>query len=398
MSKQPDIWQALSGTLPTAAFMVEWQKRFGADLDTARRFLLPTGMATHWPCPDCPEPHELRPAANGVYVAVPPDESCEKVHLNKAAIMLYRFDLAQFIEDISSALSLTGAPAPLTGNSRTWNIGYASTSSGATIPVFLCIQPTSTNLDTAYALICREISGTCCILVPSAQGVLPTFRQTVARDGHRFFSLADLLRPSSSGTWSNLVTPSVLSGDNAIDTQDRPYVFEHHAAGWRIVYDHSEDMFLKQGLLGALYLKHLLHHPGAVIHALDLESMVDARKAFRSRKNNSKGSEKDEASRLISEKKRLITEAEVMREQGRMIEANETDSDIEKIEEAIRGALRNTTDDGERARNNVRKAIDAAFRALARFPHSKHFLSHLKQHLSRGYELQYNPPQGVTWH
>ena len=72
------------------------------------------------------------------------------------------------------------------------------------------------------------------------------------------------------------------------------------------------------------------------------------------------------------------------------------DGEIEALESALKGA--GAADTGERAFDNVRKALRVVLKQLRRGgPQEQAFAEHLRTHLSIGFECHYTQPQGRIW-
>ena len=88
-----------------------------------------------------------------------------------------------------------------------------------------------------------------------------------------------------------------------------------------------------------------------------------------------------------------------MREEGRDAEADRVAAEILALEKESERLQRPANDDGNRARDNIRKSVDAVHRNLAKRGAAGKLLSdHIRKHLDLGFEIQYRPPPGLEWH
>ena len=144
---------------------------------------------------------------------------------------------------------------------------------------------------------------------------------------------------------------------------------------------------------------YLLHHPGEVISAFDLEVAILPEKAqARARDSIQAQLDPETARSYLRELTRLRTEREVASESGDQARAEQHDEEIEALEEALQANGRETGDAGERARNNVSKAFAVVRRRLAKGnPAEKEFGHYLEQFVSVGYECSYRMPRGKIW-
>ena len=77
-------------------------------------------------------------------------------------------------------------------------------------------------------------------------------------------------------------------------------------------------------------------------------------------------------------------------------EVESLDSEIEALQSALKGG--GAADTGERARDNVRKAVAVVLEQLrGGAPEEKALAEHLQKHLSIGHECLYSQPQGRIW-
>ncbi|HMO51219.1 MAG TPA: hypothetical protein PKA21_08845 [Kiritimatiellia bacterium] len=400
MRKPPDLWGALSHPLPQSAFMSDWQRLLGGDYAATRRFLFPCGLSMYWKCPDCPYPHQVRSDPGGDYLAVPRDDTCNFVRLKKTDVTLYRLDTDALLLFIASTLALSGKSEAVVGASFTWMIGVAINRSGLPTPVCLSLAHSPALFNNAIAALKQEYSGAFCMLTPTAINAPPRVLNTLIRTGHRYFTLSDLIKVIPGPAWVNLQPPSVLVGEQPAPEKikEHPYIFEPHPAGWRIVFNHSKEMFLRN-TLGARYLNHLLHHPFNLIHAIELESAVTPEKTdLRQRGVITDPSKKAAIGRLVMKKRKLEHERDHEQESGNNVAASECQSEIDSIESELQQLQKKALDDGEKARSPISKAIHTAYRSLEKnYRHSEPFVSHAREFLNISHNLQYVPPQGITW-
>lgn len=399
MPKPPDFWSALSRPFQPAALTADWQRLWGGEFAAARRFLHPSGISMFWKCPECPNPHKVRSDPGGAYLGVPFDDTCKYVRLKKEDVTLYQINIEALLSFIASTLALSGKPESVSGAPFTWLLGVATNKSGIPTPVYLSLAHTAALLNISIAAMKQEYEGDFCILTPTAANVPARFITALRRAGHRFFTLSDLINVVPGPTWVNMQPPSVLTGESAPEkAKEHPYIFEPHPAGWRIVFNNSKEMFLKN-TLGARYLNHLLHHPFTLIHAIELESIVTPEKAgLRQRGVIIDPSKKTAIGRLVMKKRELERERDHEHESGNDIAASECQAEIDSIESELQQLQKKGLDDGEKARSPISKAIHTAYHSLRKhFRHSEPFLAHLQECLSISHNLQYVPPQGITW-
>jgi hypothetical protein len=189
-----------------------------------------------------------------------------------------------------------------------------------------------------------------------------------------------------------LATPPGMNGANGT----RRRSFESCGDHWKVIFD-GRELHLAQSL-GARYLDHLLHRPNQLIAAFDLERAIVPAKASARAINSSDAADIGECMRQYLRKlEHLRAERDEATEQGDFGGADRFDEDITLLEAQLRQGRR-THDTGERARNNVRKAIGAVVRGLQRGDAAQKLLAlHLGRFVDTGYACVYHQPPGAEW-
>jgi hypothetical protein len=180
--------------------------------------------------------------------------------------------------------------------------------------------------------------------------------------------------------------------------EERPaYVFSRVGRRWEVVLCGGRSFRLRN-TLGARYLNYLLHEADEGISAFDLEVKVQPEKA-NARCTNTKQPKSDpKAMRNYREElNRLQAQRSDAQAAGQREAVEGLDHQISALESALKsgGGLADT---GERARDNVRKAITVVMEQLGEGgPEEKAFAEHLRTHLSIGHECLYSHPDGRIW-
>lgn len=175
------------------------------------------------------------------------------------------------------------------------------------------------------------------------------------------------------------------------------FTFRRVGSHWRVVFDGSAEFHLDD-TLGARYLDYILHRPNQAVSAFDLEVAIQPEKG-EARSRNSIQPESDPQARREYRQalRRLQEEREDAQAAGDQEEAERLEGQIEALQSALKGGGAGA-DTGERARDNVRKAIGVVRVQLSRGGREERaFAEHLETHLSIGYECLYSQPQGRIW-
>lgn len=172
--------------------------------------------------------------------------------------------------------------------------------------------------------------------------------------------------------------------------------FAHCGDHWKILFDGSE-LHLADSL-GVRYLDHLLHRPNQPIAAFDLERAIVPEKASARAVNSREAAGHGGNTRgSLRELGLLRAERDHTMERGDWAGAERLDVEITVLEAQLMQGRR-THDTGERARNNVRKAIGAVVRGLHRGDAAQKVLAlHLGRFVDTGYACVYHQPPGAEW-
>lgn len=176
------------------------------------------------------------------------------------------------------------------------------------------------------------------------------------------------------------------------------FSFRDAGGHYEVVFE-GRPRFTVPNTLGTKYVDHLMHNPNQAVHVLELERTIRADKES-ARAPGSKQTPQDGQAKREVQRELLALEQELQ-------EAEEADNpdavkrlkaEIRTVQAADKNQAGITADAGERARNNVRKAVAAVIRKLRRGnTHQKAFAVHLHQCIKLGYEVLYNQAGGDGW-
>ena len=175
------------------------------------------------------------------------------------------------------------------------------------------------------------------------------------------------------------------------------YVFRRPGKFWDIIFAGGR-LFHLENTLGARYLDYLLHTANDPILAFGLEVKIEPAKG-EARSTTSIQAAIDPQTRRDYERalRELRAKQAAAQEKGDPEQTSGLDSDILALESALneRSGEDHT---GERARGNVRRAIDVVVRKLLKGgADERAFAEHIRQRVSTGYECMYIQPQGRIW-
>lgn len=210
--------------------------------------------------------------------------------------------------------------------------------------------------------------------------------------------MEELERLVREDTAAWLRSQGVACDEFEIEEEDAPrFVFRHAGDKWIVIFDGSPEFFVND-TLGARYLDWLLHHPNREISALELEQEIAPEKAkARTRETFDDGLDGDTIRSYLRDLDRLRNLRDEAHDSADLGEVNRLDGEIEAIESELKKRGR-SRDAGEKARDNVRKAIGAVRKKLAKGDrYQKAFLRHIDDMVRTGYGCEYLQPQGVVW-
>ncbi len=165
-----------------------------------------------------------------------------------------------------------------------------------------------------------------------------------------------------------------------------------------VVFDGSTGFHVKN-TDGAKYLDYLLHRPNQAIRAFDLEQAVKPDKG-QARDHNSIQKTVDSQTKREAreEMQELQAELEDAEAQGIISKVKRLQGEIAKLKAVVDNNSLLDSDTGERARDNVRKAISKVVANLRKGGKvEQSFAQHITQFISLGYDIAYNQPKGNCW-
>ena len=176
------------------------------------------------------------------------------------------------------------------------------------------------------------------------------------------------------------------------------YVFRQAGCMCEVVFNGGLGFYIRN-TDGAKYLDYLLHHPNKPIRAFDLEILVNPKKGG-VREANSIQKSVDAQTKSESRDDLLVLEDEL--EESVALEladkSNRLRVEIGKLKAIIGNNSLLDGDTGERARDNVRKAITKVINRLRRGNKEEQaFGQHVFHFVSLGYDVAYNQQGGNIW-
>jgi hypothetical protein len=176
-----------------------------------------------------------------------------------------------------------------------------------------------------------------------------------------------------------------------------PYVFRWTGRDWEVVFG-GDRAFHLPDTLGARYLHYLLHRPNVPVSAFDLEVAIQPEKAAARSRTSIQAESDARAKREYREALKQLRRAEcgMRNTEGGAEEAERLKGEIKALESALQGGTA-PADTGERAFDNVRKALRVALDQLRKGAvEERAFAEHLRTHLNIGFECLYSEAE-ILW-
>ena len=177
------------------------------------------------------------------------------------------------------------------------------------------------------------------------------------------------------------------------------YVFRWTGRDWEVVCGAGKAFHLPN-ILGCRYLDYLLHNPNEPIAAFDLEVAITPEKGeARGRTSIQPESDPRALAEYREDLRRVQAERrEVEAAGGGPARLEALDSEVAALEAVLTGSD-GAADTGQRAFDNVRKAVGAVRKHLRRGSREEQaFEEHLRSQLSIGHQCLYSAPPGLVWH
>ena len=398
-------WEIIE-TTPEAAAALSWRRWLGPAFDAVAAACLretdrpAKRIACGCGC-DCN--HRVRKRGTALVGVCDCGEGCEDMPLTEADVTVWELKLPLLGRAVAKALNCDVNEMEFT-MLRTWQV--ASAGDGPT-PVVLTIQADKKSFRSVVGELVARLPKGFILLAPTKSLCNAASSELLAKvragfldlESNFYLSVDGKLEASKDGKelFAHLLAEISKRGGG----DGRPtirYNFRQAGSMCDIVFDGSE-VFHLNNTDGAKYLDYLLHHPNKAICAFDLEREIKPEKA-KVREENSiqrtvDAQTKREAREELVSLKAEFEEAEA---NDQTVKVKRLKSEIAKVEAVAGNESLLDGDTGERARDNVRKAINKVIAKLRKGDKdAKAFGVHIGRSVSLGYDVRYNQPENVSW-
>lgn len=420
MKPSTEFWVLLGAARVRRDCLATWRHFYGAAFDVIRSCLRPCPgeFGQYYPDPDNGMLREVL-AADDDWVAVLESPDCFDecpLRLTEAQVQAYRLDEEALWNRLRQGLHLAGPSSAVEPGLACLGV---CDNGPARRRVYLCHASEEAAAMAWVTKAAARSEGAGCLLVPALTDLVERSLNAAGMSGVSLFGNLKPLEPGTPVGACGYACRHLGQRANTIQSLSRQidegfrrvaeqatqvpvvaaprFVFRRAGSHWDVVFDGGDPFHLEDSL-GVRYLDHLLHRPNETIAAVDLEAAIRPEKA-EARPRTSIQDQADPAAvrAYLRELVRLRAERDDAAETGRHAEAERIEAEIEALESQLPGKQR-STDSGERARDNVRKAIAATLRVLRTGGKAeKAFAAHVDQCVSVGYELLYSQPEGRVW-
>ena len=404
-------WRCLEEVYGLSGVAAEWQRHAGDDFAAFKTGFLQSAKRTakSFPCPHkngCT--HEVRLRRTG-YVGVCKDDDgtgCDDLVLTAEDVEVWELNFARLGRAIAGAFECEPIESPLLVPHTNQVASYGS----AATAVLLTLPQNRDEFQQAITALVADSRQRFILIGPTNRFVDSRCKELLEKRDAEFFDLASHVNLMEDGKLEAVIPARELfarflpdhasrrDGDARPSVPAARFVFRQAGSMCEVVFDGCPE-FHVENTLGAKYLDYLLHHPNEVIRAFDLEAKIKPEKAA-VRAENSVQTTVDARAKREARKELVVLKAD--------LEAAEAEEDFPKVKRLreeiakVRAVAGNDglldADTGEKARDNVRKAINKVVNKLRRGGKDEQaFGQHVAQFVPLGYELIYNQAEGNIW-
>lgn len=401
-------WRCLEEVPGFSAVAAEWQRHTGADFEAFKSgFLQSTGRtASSFPCPHkqgCTYQVHQR-GSRFVGVCKEDDGTgCDDFLLTADEVGVWELNWSRLGRAIAWAFDCDPREL-LLGVPKTRQVASYGTKATA---VLLTLPQNRDEFQQAITALVADSRQQFILFGPTNRFVDSRCKELLEKREAEFFDLASHVNLMADGKLEASVPPGKLFArflpdySSRRDGGDRPtarYVFRQAGSMYDVVFDGSPVFHIKN-TDGAKYLDYLLHHPNEAIRAFDLEAKVKPEKAA-ARVENSVQTTVDARAKREARKELVVLNVDL-----EAAEAEEDFSKVKRLRDEIAKVSAVAGDDGlldadtgEKARDNVRKAIDKVLKKLRKGGKDEQaFGKHVMQFVPLGYDVIYNQQEGKIW-
>jgi len=409
------FWGFISYRPGLSATEAEWTACLGVDgwRSLRKQILVGDGVS-----PTCVRPTDGRtlrivPMSGGTYGLVcPATGNLEASGLPEADVTGYRLDANSLRAMVANALGITPDPQPVREVPRAFPVGNWEPATGAGIPAFMILPPTTSLLTNEINRLLLEHSRGFVLLVPRPPKLSATLRAHIERQQACIIPLCEVVACDALGRFS---------ASSAWQTYRDAYCQRHLAdrmvpalpayqfarkSMWAIRFAGTET-FLEGDLKGAAFIHHLIRHQGQRIHVVRL--MADVAGAERAKViAAAEGLATDSATADDAADERTIKECQARydalvaeREHADEGRLSKIETEIAEIAAYLSSTLglgkksRKLGDEVAAARRRIARVVNIAYDKIEKS--DPELAIHLRNSIRTHTEMVYEPDREVDW-
>lgn len=328
------------------------------------------------------------------------ETGCEDLLLTSQDVVLWRLDESRLCHAIAWAFECI--PIKMSRYLlRSYRVGsYNDTS------VLLMLPENRDEFQREVTYLAADWERRFILFTPTDQFVDRRCRELLSKVNSEVFDLASHVTLTADGNLEARIParelftrflPRTVAQASELGKPVEKNAFAKSGSMWKVVFGGRPEFHIED-TLGARYVGYLLHHPNEPIPCFKLEVAIMPEKGLaRDEDSIQKRLAGDAVRKCLRELEILRSKRDEAAEGHDQAEVNHLNDEIETITKELnrRGQ---SVDTGERARGNVRKAIDAVRKKLMKLgKHERAFAEHIAERVSLGYKCNYNSPEGAVW-
>ena len=432
MDNDNNFWNFISKRLKAEAALADWRLILGDKLDfdkLQRHYLAPTGkMANLITCPEqCNPSCGFRKVCEweGKYEAVCREWPLKSYTIEKADALFFTVKPSGLLPEIVKIFKIIPNLEEFNNEEDTWKLGVVPVSGGKSATVYLTLKVWNHEImDLIFQLNCAEHKPYI-LLVTARKIIHGTSEKILNETGSAFLPLNEVLDFNAQTEFelirecnlAQLVTPPAPEPEPEAEN-----VFRKCGDAWEVRFDGGEKFMLTGAETGARYLHFMLERPNETTLIIDImhhfsqftegyqiddlvnpEGMLEGF-ALTNLPISSFSEVADETAikQYRREAKLLMSEIKTARASGDNVMLKQLEQDLEKVTQAIYGALgpkgqrKKLADQTKRFVDAFRGAVNYAIEKIA-FHNSlleEHFMDTIKYGQTPGYLPDYK----IDWH
>jgi hypothetical protein len=400
--KNGSIWSEFEHLPGLVRAVADWKSSLGAEFARINDYLKPVhGLASSLPCPAQPQcgcDHAVIEHKRDDLVSVCRCEpkTCDTRAIERADAVVCELNLAALGGGIAEAFGVRADVQHIDGLRATRLVGTFSPQVGVNIPLILTMQTSPDDLQVVVERLMARDDRPFVLLSPTDRHLTPASDRLLRSKKAAFVPLSETViwngTLSANQSLSEIVPDTIAAVLPPIKDK---YLLKNKGSNWEVAFqDVTKTLNQSKGMT---YIAHLLRNPrqdifcfalrsaavgddGTVIlgsagPTLDQKAINDYKEKIENIKEELQIASGDRKAKLLEEQETLLKEL--------------------GLATGLGGRKRNQSDDLERARQSVSRAIHGALKGIKQIHPPFH--QHLENTIHVGTVLSYRPSEQLVW-